>query len=144
MAIDAKTLFESATGRGRVIRQIDIACIVMDGAGAVVVPMQDLMQAQKWAQSKPPSSNLLSDRGRFLEQFNVMIARPGTQQGTRGNERQLEKLASAMKQAGYDLSEWTLPQEFKDPNYWMKKNQPPETPKDKKKTEADDTPEPSA
>lgn len=143
MSSATKTLYDSATGRGRVIRQIDIACIVMDGAGAVVVNMQDLMQAQKWAQSKPGSSNLLSDRGRFLEQFNVMISRPGSQQATRGNERQLEKLAYSMKQAGYDLSEWTLPQDFKDPNYWMKKSQQPEPPKHKTAGDSDDA-EPEA
>ena len=114
-----RTLFESATSRGRIVRQGDLACIVMDGGGAVVVSSQDLVLAQKWAQSRPPSGNLLTDRGRFLDQISVLISRPGSQQPTRGNDRQIERLARSMKQAGYDLSEWQLPPEMKTPQYWM-------------------------
>lgn len=122
-----RTLFESATGRGRILRQGDIACIVMDGGGAVIVHSQDLIQAQKWSQSRPASGNLLTDRGRFLDQIPVLISRPGSQQSTRGNDRQIERLARAMRQAGYDLSEWLLPPEMKTPAYWMP--QAPEAPK---------------
>ncbi|WP_420465874.1 hypothetical protein [Panacagrimonas sp.] len=114
MAAVARNLFESATGRGRVLRQGDLACIVMDGHGAVVVPTQDLVQVQKWAQSRPPSSNLLSDRARFLDQFQVLVSRPGSIQGTRGSSRPLERLVRTMLAAGYDLGEWTLPVEFRD------------------------------
>lgn len=119
MAQQARNLFESATNRGRVIRQGDVACIVMDGAGASVVNMQDLLQAQRWAQSRPGSANLLNDRGRFLDQFSVLVSRPGSQQATRGNAHQLERLVRSMLQSGYDLSEWTLPPEMKDPAHWM-------------------------
>lgn len=108
-----RTLFEAATRNGRVIRQGDIACIVMDGGGATIVFMQEFIGAQKWAQSRIPTSNLLSDRARFLDQFTALISRPGSIQATRGNDRQLEKLARAMLAAGYDLNEWTLPVEFK-------------------------------
>lgn len=119
MAQQARNLFESAIGRGRLIRQGDVACIVMDGAGASIVEMQDLLRAQRWAQSKPGSGNLLSDRGRFLDQFTVLVSRPGSQQATRGNAYQLERLARSMRQAGYDLSDWTLPPELKDPAHWI-------------------------
>ena len=113
MAQKPRTLYEAATARGRVIRQGEIASIVMDGAGAVIVFMQELIGAQKWAQSRVPTSNLLSDRARFLDQFTVLISRPGSVQATRGNDRTLEKLAKAMLGAGYDLAEWTLPVELK-------------------------------
>jgi hypothetical protein len=113
MATKPRNLFEAATGRGRVSRQGEIACIVMDGGGSMIVSSQELMGAQKWAQSRLPSSNLLTDRARFLDQFTVLVSRPGSQQATRGNDRQLEKLAKAMIGAGYDLAEWTLPVELK-------------------------------
>jgi hypothetical protein len=113
MAQKPRTLFEAATARGRVIKQGEIACMVMDGGGAVIVFMQEFIGAQKWAQSRVPTANLLSDRARFLDQFSALISRPGSVQATRGNDRQLEKLARAMLGAGYDLAEWTLPVEFK-------------------------------
>lgn len=113
MAHAPRTLFEAATARGRVIRQGDIASIVMDGAGAVIVFMQEFVGAQKWAQSRVPTANLLSDRARFLDQFSTLVSRPGSVQTTRGNDRQLEKLVRAMLAVGYDLAEWTLPVELK-------------------------------
>lgn len=113
MAQAPRTLFEAATRNGRVMRQGEIACIVMDGAGSVVVSMQEFMGAQKWAQSRVPTANLLSDRARFLDQFTALVARPGSVQATRGNDRLLEKLARAMLAVGYDLAEWTLPVELK-------------------------------
>ena len=113
MAAPARNLFEAATSRGRVLRQGEVACIIMDGGGSMIVTTQELMGAQKWAQSRLPSSNLLSDRARFLDQFSVLVSRPGSLQATRGNERQIEKLAKAMLSAGYDLAEWTLPPDLK-------------------------------
>ena len=113
MATQPRNLFEAATSKGRVLRQGELACIIMDGAGAVIVSMQEFTGAHKWAQSRLPSSNLLTDRARFLDQFTVVVSRPGSIQATRGNERQLEKMAKAMLGAGYDLSEWTLPPELK-------------------------------
>lgn len=109
MVQKARNLFEAATSRGRVIRAGDIVCIVMDGAGSVIVSTMDFVQAQKWAQSKIPSANLLTDRARFLDQFSVLVSRPGSMQVTRGNDRQLSHLASAMAAAGYSLAEWALP-----------------------------------
>lgn len=114
MATAPRNLFDAAVARGRIVRQGEIACIIMDGAGAMIVWMQELMQAQKWAQSRQPSSNLLTDRARFLDQFGTLISRPGSVQSTRGNDRQLEKLAKAMLAAGYDIKEWTLPTELRE------------------------------
>lgn len=112
----ARNLFESATSRGRVIRAGDIVCIVMDGAGAVIVPTMDFVQAQKWAQSKTPSANLLTDRARFLDQFTVLVSRPGSIQATRGNDRQLAHIATGMAAAGYALAEWSLPLQLRRVN----------------------------
>jgi hypothetical protein len=109
------TLFESATQRGRVVKQGDLVQIIVDGGGAMVVAMQDFVMAQKWAQSKPASGNAITDRGRFLEQFPVLVSRPGSFVGTRGNERQLQTFTKKMRAAGYDLAEWMLPPELKNP-----------------------------
>ncbi len=110
-----RTLFESATLRARVVRHADIVCLIVDGAGAMVLPLQDFVQAQKWASARIASGNVLSDRGRFLERFLSLISRPGSIAPTRGNQRQLEAIARAMRAAGYDLSEWSLPKEIGNP-----------------------------
>lgn len=96
------------------MNQGDIVCIVMDGNGAVVVDAQEFQQARKWAQSKLPTSNMLTDRARLLDQFTMLVARPGSVQSTRGNERQLQRLVKGMIAAGYEVSDWTLPQELRD------------------------------
>lgn len=107
------SLFESATSRGRVIRQGDLTQIVIDGGGALVTPTLDFRVAQRWGQAKPASGNLITDRGRFFEKLSCLISRTGTNVPTRGNAKQLEGLARQMMQAGYDLAEWALPQELK-------------------------------
>lgn len=124
----ARNLFESATSRGRVIRAGDIVCIVMDGAGAIIVSTMDFVQAQKWAQSKIPSANLITDRARFLDQFTVLVSRPGSIQATRGNDRQLSQLATGMAAAGYALAEWSLPIRLRRVNTTT----PPEAPQRRK------------
>lgn len=138
MVVQARNLFDAATGRGRVLKQGDIACIVMDGNGAVIVHMQDFQQAQKWAQSKLPTANLLTDRARFLDQFSVLVSRPGSVQATRGNDRQLARLAKAMAGAGYDLSEWVLPPELKSIGHGPAQDAQP---KRKAAAEASDVPD---
>lgn len=109
------SLYESATKRARVVRQGEIVCYIVDGGGAMVMTTQDFVQAQKWANAKPASGNMLTDRARFLEQVPALIARPGSMLPTRGHERYIERLARAMRQAGYDLNEWQLPPELKRP-----------------------------
>ena len=126
----ARNLFESATSRGRVIRAGDIVCIVMDGAGAMVVSSMEFVQAQKWAQSKIPSANMLTDRARFLDRFVVMVSRPGSLQATRGSDRQLAQLASGMAAAGYTMSEWSLPMQLRR----VATSTPPDAPQ-RRKTE---------
>jgi hypothetical protein len=115
MAQVPKNLYEAVTLRARVLRQGDIVCYIVDGGGAMVMASQDFLQAQKWATSKPFSGNALTDRARFLEQIPALVSRPGSMLPTRGNDRQVERLAIAMRQAGYDLGEWLLPPELKRP-----------------------------
>ncbi|HKY91920.1 MAG TPA: hypothetical protein VJM11_12810 [Nevskiaceae bacterium] len=125
-----KSLFDAATMRGRVVRQGEIVGIIMDGGGAVVVHMQEFVAAQKWASSKPFSGNALTDRARFLDQFTSLVARPHSVQPTRGNDRQLDRLVRQMRTAGYDITEWQIPPEMKDPAYWRPTVDDPKKKKD--------------
>lgn len=109
----ALTLLESAQSRMRTIRQGDLAQLIVDGGGAMVVPMIELMQAQKWAQRKASSGNMLTDRTRFLEQVTTLISRPGSMLPTKGHHKAIEALAKQMMQAGYDINEWALPPELR-------------------------------
>ena len=102
------SLYETATNKGRVIRQGDIVQVVMDGAGAFVCAAQDFMVAQKWAMARTGSGNVTTDRGRLLEKIEVLISRPNSFVSTRGSSVPIERLAKAMKQAGYDLKEWNI------------------------------------
>lgn len=110
-----RTLFEAATTRARIVRHLDIVCLIIDAGGAMIFPIQDFVQAQKWASSRIASGNLLNDRGRFLERMQSVVSRPGSLVPTRGNPRQLEALARSMRAAGYDIGEWSLPAEIKNP-----------------------------
>ena len=110
-----KTLYESATARSRVIRHLDLVCVVDDGGGAMITPTADFVQAQKWAASRLASGTLMTDRGRFFERLVTVVSRPGSTVPTRGNPRQLESVARSMKAAGYELTEWTLPNEIVAP-----------------------------
>jgi len=127
MATKQKTLFEGFIFRARVVKQGDIAMIVLDGAGALIVPMDEYLTAQKWAQSKMSSGNMVTDRGRFMDQFNSMVARPGSFLGTKGNGRQLYKLVKAMRAAGHGMDDWMVPMDLKaakleDPDEIKKKD----------------------
>lgn len=113
MVAKQKTLFEAFSQRARCAKQGNVVMIVVDGGGATVVYTDEFLGAQKWANSKLSSGNVVTDRGRFLEQFQVMVARPGSFCSTKGNDRQLFKMAKAMRAAGHDLGEWALPPELK-------------------------------
>lgn len=110
-----RTLYESATLRARVVRHIDIVCLIVDGGGSMIVPMADFMQNRKWASGRIASGNLMNDRSRFIERLSVLVSRPGSLAATRGNPRQLEAIARSMRAAGYDLGEWSLPAEIRNP-----------------------------
>ena len=102
------SLYEMAASKGRVIRQGEIVQMVMDGAGAFVCSAQDFTIAQKWGMSRTGSGNIVTDRGRLLDKIEVLISRPNSFVSTRGSSVPIERLAKAMKQAGYDLKEWNI------------------------------------
>lgn len=108
-----RSLYDSALARGRVVRHLDIVCLIVDAGGAMVMPMAEFQAAQKWAASRIASGNVLSDRSRFLERVLTVVSRPGSLVPTRGNNRQIEAVARSMRAAGYDLGEWSLPAEIK-------------------------------
>ncbi|MES2683263.1 MAG: hypothetical protein V4650_07045 [Pseudomonadota bacterium] len=129
------SLYETATNKGRVIRQGDIVQVVMDGAGAFVCAAQDFMVAQKWAMARTGSGNVTTDRGRLLDKVEVLISRPNSFVSTRGSSVPIERLAKAMKQAGYDLKEWNIARDVielietrPDQNAQTKKAAPEEPP----------------
>ena len=122
------SLFEAATGKGRIVRMGEVVQLVMDGAGAFVCNAQEFTIAQKWAQSKTGSGNAVTDRGRFIEKIEVLIARPASFVSTRGSTKPLETLAKNMKQAGFDLGEWMLPPEITQ-SLKVKLPPPPSKPK---------------
>lgn len=111
----SRSLFESATQRARVVRHLDIVCLIFDGSGALIVPTADFVQNQKWASARMASGNAISDRGRFVERLTTLVSRPGSMASTRGSPRQLEAIARSMRAAGYDLNEWMLPAEIRNP-----------------------------
>lgn len=102
------SLYETATNKGRVIRQGEIVQVVMDGAGAFVCGAQEFMIAMKWGMSRTGSGNVTTDRGRFIEKIEVLISRPNSFVATRGSSVPIERLAKTMKQNGYDLKEWNI------------------------------------
>lgn len=109
-----QNLFESVSSKGRVLRIGEIVQMTMDGAGAICCSGQDFLSAQKWAQSRPSSTNIVTDRGRFLEKIEILISRPNSFVATRGSQEPLTRLAKAMKMSGMDMGEWMLPPEVKE------------------------------
>src|SRR3546814_18119927 len=118
-------LFESATSRARVIRQGEIVQIVIDGGGAFVTFMQEFNLAKKWATPKTATGNMITDRGRFLEQIGTLVSRPGSMVSPRGNGKYVATLVSAMNLAGYDSGEWMMPPALKDLATGHQKSLPP-------------------
>lgn len=108
------TLFQAATTGGRVIKQPQLVQFIVDGNGAMVTTAQEFYQVEKWANARFGSGNRLSDRGRFIEQIQTLVARPGSFTSTKGSTKPLEDLCKMMKAGGYDLAEWSLPPELKD------------------------------
>lgn len=136
------SLYEMAASKGRVIRQGEIVQMVMDGAGAFVCSAQEFITAQKWGMSRTGSGNITTDRGRLLDKIEVLISRPNSFVSTRGSSVPIERLARAMKQAGYDLKEWNITRDV----ITLIEKRPDQVPPMKKAAPeepvADDTPQP--
>jgi hypothetical protein len=109
------TLYQSATQRLRVSRMGPLTVLVVDGQGLALCLTADFSPIEKWAMSKPAGPNATIDMGKVVERIDVMVARPGTSlASTRGSTKPLEAVVKAMKSAGMDVKEYSLPPELKN------------------------------
>lgn len=128
------SLLDSALRRAQVRKAGEITLIVFDGLGAVATDSLAFRSAERWAFSRISSGNIVRDRGTFLERLETAIVRRGTSITTsHGTSRAVAGLAKKMTQAGYSLTEWSIPQAAKDIL------DPPDEAKDKKK-DSDEAP----
>lgn len=144
----SQNLLDSGLRRAQIRRSGDVTLIVFDGLGAVATDALGFRGAQRWAQSRIASGNPTRDRTSVLERLETAIVRTGTAvTTTHGTARGIATLAKAMKQAGFNLKDWSIPKavlEDIDARPDMSGRQSrdddePETP-----PEDDDTPEPIA
>ena len=105
-----KTLYESGLRNAQIHRVGDITEIIFDGAGAVATSTLDFKTVQRWAMSRLPSGNAVRDRGAVLARLETCVVRRGTSIATtQGSNKPLLTLVKAMKKAGINLSEWSIP-----------------------------------
>lgn len=109
------TIFESAIGKLRISRLGPLTMLIVDGQGLALCLTADFSAIEKWAKSKPAMPNAMISMTKMLEKVDVLIARPGTTfASTRGSLKPLEQIVKAMKSAGIDPKEFSLPPELKD------------------------------
>jgi len=109
------SLFQSACGKLRISRLGPLTMLVVDGQGLALCMTADFSPVEKWAKAKGAGPNATIDMGKIIEKIDVLICRPGTTfASTRGSTKPLEGIAKAMRQAGMDLKEYSLPPELKD------------------------------
>jgi hypothetical protein len=115
MAQKELSLFQSAAGKLRVSRIGPLTMLVIDGQGLALCLTGDFSPVEKWAKSRPQGPNATIDAARIIEKVDVLVCRPGTTfASTRGSTKPLEAVAKAMRAAGMDLKEYSLPPELKD------------------------------
>jgi hypothetical protein len=115
MAQKEISLFQSACGKLRISRLGPLTMLVIDGQGLALCLTADFSPVEKWAKSRPQGPNATIDAGKIIEKVDVLVCRPGTTfASTRGSTKPLEAVAKAMKAAGIDLKEYSLPPELKD------------------------------
>ncbi len=109
------SLFQSAAGKMRVSRLGPLTMVVIDGQGLGLCLTGDFSPVEKWAKSRPQGPNATIDSAKVIEKIDVMVCRQGTTfAATRGSTKPLEAIAKAMRAAGMDLKEFSLPPELKD------------------------------
>jgi hypothetical protein len=109
------SLFQSACGKLRISRVGPLTMLVVDGQGLALCLTADFSPIEKWAKSRPAGPNATIDSAKMLEKVDVMVCRPGTTFGsTRGSTKPLEGIVKAMKSAGMDVKEFSLPPELKN------------------------------
>ena len=115
MAQKELSLFQSACGKLRLARIGPLTQIVIDGQGLALCLTGDFSPVEKWAKSRPQGPNATIDAAKIIEKVDVLVCRPGTTfASTRGSTKPLEAVAKAMRAAGMDLKEFSLPPELKD------------------------------
>jgi hypothetical protein len=115
MAAKEISLFQSAAGKLRVSRLGPLTILIIDGQGLGLCLTGDFSPVEKWAKSRPQGPNATIDAAKVIEKVDVMVCRVGTTfASTRGSTKPLEAIAKAMRQAGMDLKEFSLPPELKD------------------------------
>jgi hypothetical protein len=109
------SLFQSAAGKLRISRLGPLTMLVIDGQGLGLCLTGDFSPVEKWAKSRPQGPNATIDSAKVMEKVDVLVCRQGTTfAATRGSTKPLEAIAKAMRQAGMDLKEFSLPPELKD------------------------------
>jgi len=109
------SLFQSACGKLRISRMGALTMLVVDGQGLALCLTGDFSPVEKWAKAKGAGPNATIDMGKILEKIDVLVCRPGTTFGsTRGSTKPLEAVVKAMRAAGMDIKEYSLPPELKD------------------------------
>lgn len=109
------SLFQSACGKLRISRLGPLTMLVIDGQGLALCLTADFSPVEKWAKAKPQGPNATIDAAKIIEKIDVLVCRPGTTfASTRGSTKPLEAVAKAMRAAGIDLKEYSLPPELKD------------------------------
>ncbi len=115
MAAKELSLFEQACGKLRIARVGPLTMLVIDGQGLGYCLTADFSPVEKWAKSKKAGPNATIDAGKIIEKIDVIVCRAGTTfASTKGSTKPLEGIAKAMRQAGMDLKEFSLPPELKD------------------------------
>ena len=115
MAAKELTLFQQACGKLRVSRLGPMTMLVVDGQGLGLCMTGDFSPVEKWAMSKKAGPNATIDMGKIVEKIDVIVVRAGTTfASTKGSTKPLETIAKAMRAAGMDLREFSLPPELKD------------------------------
>ena len=115
MAAKELSLYQQALGKLRVSRLGPLTMLVVDGQGLALCLTADFSPIEKWAKSRPAGPNATIDMGKIVEKIDVMVARPGTSfASTRGSTKPLESIVKAMRSAGMDVKEFSLPPELKN------------------------------
>ena len=115
MAAKEISLLQSAAGKLRISRLGPLTMLVVDGQGLALCMTGDFSPVEKWAKAKGAGPNATIDMGKIIDKVEVMVCRQGTTfASTRGSTKPLETIAKAMRSAGMDLREFSLPPELKD------------------------------
>lgn len=124
-----KNLLQELTEGGNINTIGMVTLVVLGrGRGAFLTTAFAFSSARKWAEGRAATGIEYRDMTLFMDRFDTYVARSGCPLTTQGHPVKLLELAKEMKAAGYEMSEWSLPQEVLDE---MKPKRPgePEPPK---------------